>query len=530
MKASRLAVVLVSLTALAAPARAGDFVDTRLNFNLTNENFLAKPGETNPSVPGLRFGRPNSLGIMFFDNYDTRFSGFENLTHLVLYKAGKMSAHWDGEAAFVLLLNTFSDVNIGIIDDGSYLKATYYFDASRESKANLSITAFPTNSDRMRAGYSYRLSWGGSPVFYKFNPDLPSGSSSFVQNTSPVPGLRVQYGSELFYAFAAAKSSIFRNPETNEEEALWGGLFGAGVDVTEFLRIELNGGIYDRGKNPKQEVLGEPVTLAGVSGQIVLHQGIPVGQSLDFKLYRNDPTSAMTFFKREEYPGGLSWLVSAEGTYLTQTLQDAERPASTTRQPAYAADLNARVKLEKLRLRLDASYRSLSFVLHNVPSFVPFVDFPQASADVRVKTESDLFFSAGFDYHLEAIASTLGLTAGLDYPATIRASSIGALQGNNPSSGLTGESTVVVRREGDFEILPPGKSAAPLFAMKLETLHFLAEFLEMRLQVFYVRDENRARLERVCDPSTQNCAEQPFERRFVEPNQVGFNATLSAKF
>ena len=70
----------------AGLAHAGDFVDTRLNFTLTNENVLVKPGETIPSVPGWRFGSPNPLGMLFFDNYDTRYTGYENLTHLVVYK------------------------------------------------------------------------------------------------------------------------------------------------------------------------------------------------------------------------------------------------------------------------------------------------------------------------------------------------------------------------------------------------------------------------------------------------------------
>ncbi len=39
-------------------AGANDFVDTRLNLTLTNENVLAQPGETNPPVPGWRFDRP----------------------------------------------------------------------------------------------------------------------------------------------------------------------------------------------------------------------------------------------------------------------------------------------------------------------------------------------------------------------------------------------------------------------------------------------------------------------------------------
>src|SRR5881392_3879322 len=96
---------------LARAAFAGDYVDTRLNFTLTDENLLVKPGQTNPSVSGVRIGQPNSLGILFFDNYDTRYTGYENLTHLVIYKAigtGRVTA----EAAYVLRLLQFTDVNL----------------------------------------------------------------------------------------------------------------------------------------------------------------------------------------------------------------------------------------------------------------------------------------------------------------------------------------------------------------------------------------------------------------------------------
>ena len=58
----------VGVLAFAAPAFGSDFVDTRLNVTLTNENVLAAPGETNPPVPGLRFDRPKQLGVLSFDN------------------------------------------------------------------------------------------------------------------------------------------------------------------------------------------------------------------------------------------------------------------------------------------------------------------------------------------------------------------------------------------------------------------------------------------------------------------------------
>ena len=525
MRALAITLVVSSVSILAPrAAAAGDFMDTRLSFTLTHENVLVKPGETNPSIPGWRLGRPNSFGVQFFDNYDTRFSGFENLTNLVVYKKGQMGERWEAEGALVLLLNQFTDVSLGVFDNGSYLKLTHFFDASRASKQNLAITLFPMNSDRMRAGYSYRLSWGGSPAFFKFNPDLPTGSSTFVQNQSPVPGAKLQYSSDGFYAFIGAKSSILRNPQTNEEEAIYGGFFGAGVDVNDMLRLEANGAVIDRGKNQKQEVLGEPVTLIGGTGQVVLHDGIPVGTSVDFKLYKNDPASVTPLLQAEQYPGGVTWLVSSEFTALAQTLQNGDKPASTTRQPAMAGDLNARAKIGFSRLRLDVSYRTLEFILVNVPSFVPFVDFPQT-----VKTNPNLFFATGADYRIDSIATTLGLTLGVDLPATYKASSLGALSGNNPTPGLQGAATVVVRSEGDFDILPIGKDRAPVVAAKLESLIELGQFLTLRGQAFYARDENRSRLVRVC-PDGQNCQEAPLERQFKNPDQLGFNFTLSARF
>src|SRR3954453_21704208 len=156
----------------AQSAWAGDYVDTRLNFTITDENVLVKPGETNPSVPGVRIGPPNQLGILFFDNYDTRYTGYENLTHLVIYKSfgnDRVTA----EAAYVLRLLQFTDVNLSSIDDGSYIRLQFWFDRNHElggRQMNLGLTAFPLSSDRMPLGYSYRISWGGNPIFFKFNP------------------------------------------------------------------------------------------------------------------------------------------------------------------------------------------------------------------------------------------------------------------------------------------------------------------------------------------------------------------------
>jgi len=95
---------------------SGQF-DTRIAFTLTNENLLVKPGETIPSVPGWRFGTPNSLGVLFFDNYDTRFSGYETLTHLVASRTFHKD-HFDAETSPGLRINEISEKTIDLSDPG----------------------------------------------------------------------------------------------------------------------------------------------------------------------------------------------------------------------------------------------------------------------------------------------------------------------------------------------------------------------------------------------------------------------------
>jgi hypothetical protein len=504
-------------------SQAGDFIDTRLTFNLTDENLLVKPGETNPSVPGVRLGAPNSLGILFFDNYDTRFNGYENLTHLTLYKR-VIFGHFDVEGAFLIRMNAFTDVNISLSDAGSYIKVSYFFDESRTNKTNLSLVAFPLSSDRMRLGYSWRISWGGSPVFYKFNPDVPSGASAFVQNTAPAPGAKLQIANEDFYAYVGAKTSILLNPKSNEQETVYGILGGAGVHLGRYLLAEAYGAYFDRGKNPKQEVLGEPVRLAGVGGQVTLHDGIAPGASLDYALYKNDPTSAARYFAREKYPGGFAWLISSEGNFLLQTLQDADTPASTKIQTAFAVDLNVRLKYNFWRFKLDALVRDLAYILNNVPSFVPFQDFSKA-----VTTSPELFAAVGFDRHIPIGTSglTIGATVGVQKPATYATAGVlpTPIIGNNPTPGSlsqTGGTTVVVRNEGDFSILPPGQGSVPIIAGKLVTRLDFAEFFAAQLEILISHDENQTRLERGAN-------DLPF-RIFSQANQLGFNLSLSARY
>lgn len=478
------------------------FMDTRLAFTITNENILAKPGETIPSVPGWRFGTPNSLGVLFFDNYDTRFSGFETLSHAVAYRSYSRG-HLQAEGAFVLRINELSETNIALSDAGTYMVITNWKDPEHKDPTRISLTAFPVSSDRFRLGYSYRLSWGGSP--------------EYKRSKSSTPGVKLQYDTKNLYAFIGAKSATIVDAKDGEVKGALAGLAGAGYDPHPNVRIEINGGVFDRGYNELQDVLGERVLLYGASAQVSVFKGMPLRSSVDYRLYKYNGERVSQLFTPEKYPGGFAWLAQAELTTLAQTLKDPENTGSTKRQVGMAGDLNVRMKLDRYRLRLDLSYRDLAFILHSQPSLPPYSDFPASYS-----LEPNLFGAVGIDRNWGDWL-TLGVIAGLEKPATLTSPK------GIPGASTDGTSTAVIRNNNIdtlITILPTGEKAVAQFAVKGTAKVDFAKIFSAVLDVFYSYDGNQTRYRRTCSDPDQ-C---PFEYTFGEFNQIGVNATLQARF
>jgi hypothetical protein len=488
------------------------FMDTRLAFTLTNENMLVKPGETIPSVPGWRFGVPTSLGVLFFDNYDTRYSGFETLSHAVMYRDFH-SGHFDAEAAFVLRINELSGNNIALSDDGSYITLSDWKDPSHKDPTRLSLTAFPVSADRFRLGYSYRLSWGGDPEYGRAR--------------SATPGVKLQYDTERAYTFVGAKSAVILDRRTAEQRSALAFLAGGGVDLLPAtgdnigVRLEANGGYFDRGYNELVDVNDQKVRLFGASAQLSIHKGMPVQSSVDYKLYKFDGERVSGLFDPVKYPGGVSWLAMTEFTYLGQTLKDPNKTGTTVIQPGMAGDLNVRVMIDRVRLRFDVSYRDLAFILHSVPSLPTYEDFP-----AQYSTTPDLFAAVGADKNWNDFL-TLGLIAGIEKPATLTSPS------GIAGSMATGTSTAVIRNNNIdtiITILPTGESAASQLALKGTAKLTFGRIYSALLEVFYSYDPNTTRYQRAGCTSTQACPDQPFEFKFGNFNQLGVNATLQARF
>ena len=479
---------------------AGGFTDVRLAFTLTNENVLAKPGETIPSVPGWRFGRPNSLGTLFFDNYDTRFSGYETLSHAIMYRNYRRD-HMEVEGAFVMRINEIAERRIDLSDAGSYVLVSWWKDPEHKDPTRWSFTAFPVSSDRFRLGYSYRLSWGGNEEYRR------SGQA--------VPGFKLQYTGGKAYAFVGAKTAVLLDSSTAEQVAKQAVLAGAGYDVSPELRLEVNGGYFNRGSNELEDVNQEDVQLFGVSAQAAYHKGMPVASSVDYSLYKYDPERIGRVFNKAKYPGGLSYLAMTELTYLGQTLKDPENTGSTKVQPGIAGDLNLRVMYDRLRVRFDAQYRDLAFILHSVPSLPTYSDFPEAY-DIK----PNFFAAAGVDRNYDD-RLTLGMVVGVEIPASLTTPT-----GIPGDTSATGEATAVIRNNGQqtlITVLPEGEEPAAQLALKGSAQLDFGDIYSALVDVYYSYDPNQTRL-------TREGPEDTFKYEFGEFNQLGANITLQAKF
>ena len=487
---------------------AGGFMDTRLAFTLTNENILVKPGETVPSVPGWRFGTPSSLGVLFFDGYDTRYSGFETLSHAVMYREYR-SGHLQAEGALVVRIDDLSETRLGLSDDGSYVTVSDWKDPSHKDPTRLSLTAFPVSSDRFRLGYSYRLSWGGSPEYTRST----SGS------TSSVPGLKLQLDTARTYAFLGAKTATLVDPRTGDARSALAVLGGAGLDPVPMLRLEANGGYFDRGYNDLAGVQREKIRLFGGSVQASIHHGMPLRSSIDYELYKFHGEAISDLFAPERYPGGLAWLAQTEFTVIGQTLADPGAPGTTTTQYGQAGDLNVRVKLDRLRLRLDLSYRDLAFLLHTLPSLPVDQQFPASYT-----ATADYFGAIGLDRNWDDWL-TLGLIAGVEKPATL--TSPQGIPGVAPDA--MGPMTAVIRSNNvdtQITVLSPGASADRQYAAKATAKVDFARIFSMLVELFYSYDRSGERVAPPCG------ALQPCALSYVtgSTHQLGLNATLQARF
>lgn len=500
---------------------SGGFMDTRLTWTFGDDDFTHKTGELVPLSPTFGIG-DRSQYRLFFDNLNSRFSGRENLTHLVMYKKlPGFIPNLTTEAALVLrfdlaqLAANTGNLNAALYDSGSYLRL-FYQTGSKE-REGLSATFFPLDTDRFRLGYLYDLSWGGTAASIN--------QSIFPRIQGAAPGAKFQYDSEKFYAFAGFKTATIVQPEQvlnpggeNDVETVrvgeinYGFLGGLGFDPTENVRFDLGAGYFQQGKFDLEDVRGKNVYTYGGSGRIVVHQNMPVPQSVDFLLYKNDPNKPLVLFKPEKYEADkFAWSVSAELDYLQQHLKDFDVAGATKDQGAVGTAIQGVIKAGYLRFSATGIYRNLNFVVRNVPGFIPFETLP-ASA----KTDPELFGAIAADYHFPELHLTPGIGGGIQMPSTFRS--------EFTDGGVPAQRVIVVRQQGDESILPYNQDRSPIVQARVSLRWDLSDMFAVVAWMQLIRDNNGTLVVR--DP-TEGTASL---RVFQSPNRIGASAAVQARF
>ncbi len=513
-----------TLTGGPPPTALGNFMDTRLAWTFGDDVVLHATGLAYPLSQSFNIGdRPQYR--LFFDDLNSRFTGRENLTHLALYK--KMPGFirkLDTEASMVVRLNLDSlatntnNLNQALYDAGSYIRAFYHTDGNPDGKQGFGLTLWPIDTDRFRLGYLYAISWGGTASY--INESIFPG----IQGTAP--GAKAQYDGDGWNIFAGFKTaSIVQIQQTlapgtsqveqiNIQQTNVGLLAGGAVDISENVHLDVNGGYFQQGKFTLPDVVGLPVyTFGGAARLFLHHKDMPVPQSIDFLLYKNDPNKPMVIFKPETYvPNKTMWQVTAEYDNLFQNLKNFDVAGGTKIQQARAAALQANLKSGFFRGSLTGIYRDLPYVLRNQPSFIPFETMPAAS-----KTTPEFFFAASADYYFEGPRLTPGIGAGLQVPATFESTSV-----NSASAPI--DRTVVVREQGNLAILPVNQSAVPIIQARISLKWDVSRILSAQIWVQYKRDNNATFVER--DPSEGTVS----LRTFLNPDFFGLGSSVQARF
>jgi hypothetical protein len=529
----------IPAAAAAGKGNKGDFMDTRLTWTFGDDDILHRTGSTQPLSPLPGIGeRPGYR--LFFDNLNSRFTGRENLTHLVMYrKMPGFIPNLDTEAALVLrfdmqaLAANNNNVNQALYDSGSYLRLFYKTGERHALKAKygVSMVFFPLDTDRFRLGYLYEISWGGT--------NAARNESIFPRIVGASPGLKIQYDGPGFYFFGGFKTAQIVQPQTNLRpganasgsevevvrvaETNYGFLGGAGADFGELVHADAGVGYFQQGRFEFPDLRPPPDTdrqaprvfTYGGSARLVFHKNMATPQSIDFLLYRNDPAAPMLLFKNETYkPNEFAYSIALEGSQLNQNLHDPDpqKTGATRIQGARAAAVQGVIKAGYARIGLAAIYRDLPFVLRNVPSFVPF----EALDTKSTKTQQELFFAGSVDYYFDKLHLRPGLGGGVQLPATFSAEST---VGN-----ASAERTVVVRNQGNVSILPLGARRKPIYQARLSLRWDLSEIFAAITWLQVVHDPDATIVTR--DPTEGTIG----IRTFQSSTFFGFGATLQARY
>ena len=494
--AALLALILVPHWAWAQP------FDNSISFSFADDDILRDPGETRRNSPAAYIGGQASNatdridGSVFGQSY-SRLTLHKKLRTGDLYPEGKLA----------MRLAPGNQGTYTLADEGTFLSLNYRPD----EELGIYLQMYPVDSDRFRLGRHYDISWGGTSTFPK----------NFT--TGLVPGVKLGFelGAEnKLSGFAGLKTALVRSPaegildnpggNTNQfvERTYYGFLGGLGLDLAFGLSAAVEGGSFTKGTSTRPNVLGSPLHAGGGNVTLAYHLGGVVGKRLDLRMYYEDP-DRNPIAGPEDYASDFGFDIAIEGALLVQTLEDPDRYGSTTNEYSKAFQLSSGVRWRSLRVHFDTVYRDLTYVVWNVPGFVPNQALPD-NADLSKSgpfsflpeaLSGEWFGVLSADYFLQFAGSmglTPAITVGLLLPATYMSTQEGiTTQGPFPAAQSEGLQKTVVRgsSSGDWNTLRPGDDEMPVLLVKFDLRYNLSRNFSIIGELSYANDANYSQVE-----------------------------------
>lgn len=359
-------------------------------------------------------------------------------------------------------------------------------------QVELSLRAFPFDTNYLRVGYLHALDWGGT--------DAEHGESIFLTQTGAVPGLQLGLQTPPARLFLALKWANTQDALQGERR-LWGVLSGARIAPMPTLRVDGGFGYFQR---PALSSGGAITSFVeGASLRVVWHR--QVGEpELSAEPFRPPSLAEDAVRLEAEAQPGLA--VALEGVTLVQRLRRFERPDAVSLAPAPAAALYGSARGRTVAVHAALSWRSLAFVLRNDPQLARGEALPP-SASARSEITAWLGASTALPalYLVPSFELAVRLPAALETPSAL--------------SGY--RQTLLAAGPAGLEALPIGAGRLPVVSGRLGARFRASARVDLSLFGEYQRNPNRVTFAQSLSGVT---------RTFARPDSLSFFAAAQARF
>lgn len=332
-------------------------------------------------------------------------------------------------------------------------------------RTQLTLRAFPFDTDYVRLGYLHALDWGGT--------DAERGESVFLQRTGSAPGLQVELSAPRARLFVATKWAT-ADDALRGSRRLWGVLSGGSVELGASWRVDGGFGYFQR--LPDAFVAAsrsEPSFVEGASLRVVWHRGVAEPE-LSAEPFRPPAWHEDSASLSSEMAPGLA--LALEGVTLVERLRRFEDPRAAALEPAPAAALYGSARRAGWAAHAALSWRSLAFVQRNDARLASGETLPPAALE-----HAELAAWLGGSVTLRPLYLVPSLELGLRLPAAL----------DTPSALPGFGQTLIAAGPAGLEALPVGSGRLPVVAARLGARFQASTSVALALFAEYQRNPNR---------------------------------------